>query len=364
MAKLINGNGNPAIYANQDADLIASLAGNRTYIEKVGGEFAATQQDANTIGLTDGVIITKEGRRIQLDSGDTDLFSIPTGTAGTTSYYIIGYKLVQAADSSQTAETFVQKMNSSSETIIEDTFKGGATEVYVSLYRVTQEGLNITNIASLLSEASNIAADSSNITTAFRDIAWYGTSSTAAATAAKVASTNDTKFTLTTGCKVKIKFTNANTASAPTLNVDSKGAKSIKAYGTTNPTVWWNAGDVVEFTYDGTNYIMGPTQGEIEQLNSDLPKPVTSRTYIDITPSTHSTRENFVPTTDGYVILVSGGDTIGDSASLFVNDGTNDYYLGFALSNTVVPCFVRKGSALKVAIGNSTNAHVRFLPLS
>lgn len=157
MANLINGNGNKAIWAQQDADLIAALVGNVTGIAKVGNEFAATQEDANTIGLSDGVILTKEGRRIQLDTGSVDLFDIPTGTAGVTSYYIIGYKLIQYADASQTCETFVQKMNSSSETITEDTFKSGAIEVYVSCYRVTQVGLNISSIDALLPSLSAIS---------------------------------------------------------------------------------------------------------------------------------------------------------------------------------------------------------------
>lgn len=157
MAILINGNGNKAIWAAQDADLIAAICGNVTSIAAVGNQFAATQEDASTIGLADGVIITKEGRRIQLDTGDVDLFTIPTGTAGVTSYYIIGYKLSQQSDTSQICETFVQKMNSSSETISEDTFKGGATEVYVSCYRVTQVGLNINTIDGLLPLMGNIS---------------------------------------------------------------------------------------------------------------------------------------------------------------------------------------------------------------
>lgn len=170
MARLINGNGNRAIYAAQDADLIASLAGNVTCIANVGNKYAVTIEDANTIGLADGVIITKEGRRIQLDAGDVDLFAIPTGSSGVTNYYIIGYKLVQQADSSQVAETFVQKMSSSSETIPEDTFRSGATDVYVSLYRVQQNGVNLGTITGLLpelktlqdgGEASDISFDNS-----------------------------------------------------------------------------------------------------------------------------------------------------------------------------------------------------------
>ena len=105
------------------------------------------------------------------------------------------------------------------------------------------------------------------------NIHWYGTSSTAEATTAKVATTAAGNLgALAAGQKVSIKFTNANTASAPTLNVDGKGAHAIKAYGTTAPTVWWKAGDVVTFTYDGTNWIMGATQGEIEQINAALNK--------------------------------------------------------------------------------------------
>lgn len=157
MAKLINGDGNKAIWAQQDADLIASLAGNVTAIADVGSKFAATQEDANTIGLADGVIVTKEGRRIQLDVGNVDLFDIPTGTTGVTSYYIIGYHLYTESDSSQVCETFVQKMDNATDVITENTFRGGATEVYVSCYRVTQTGMNITSIDALLQNFKSLS---------------------------------------------------------------------------------------------------------------------------------------------------------------------------------------------------------------
>ena len=157
MATLINGNGNPRIYAAQDADLIAALAGDITGIAQIGNKFAATAVDANTISVADGVIVTKEGRRIQLDAGSTDMFVIPTGTTGVTNYYIIGYKLTTQSDDSQIAETFVQLMSSSSETITEDTFRDGSTDVYVSLYRVEQDGVNLGTITGLLPELTNIS---------------------------------------------------------------------------------------------------------------------------------------------------------------------------------------------------------------
>ena len=100
----------------------------------------------------------------------------------------------------------------------------------------------------------------------------YGTSSTAASTTAKKATTTNGDFVLQTGAVVRVKFSYDNTATTPTLNIDSTGAHNIKAYNTTKPDVYWKAGDVVEFTYDGTNFIMGPTEGQITDLNASLTK--------------------------------------------------------------------------------------------
>lgn len=88
-------------------------------------------------------------------------------------------------------------------------------------------------------------------------ITHYATCSTAAGTAAKVATL--TGFSLVTGAIVRVKFTNSNTAAKPTLNVNSTGAKAIMKYGTTAAdTYMWAAGDIVELLYDGTNFVMTP----------------------------------------------------------------------------------------------------------
>lgn len=157
MAILVNGNGNARVYAAQDADLIASITGNTTVRTSVGNKMAATAADASTISVADGVILTKEGRRIQLDAGQTDLFTIPTGSAGVTNYYIIGYKLTTNSDNVQIAETFVQLMASSTDTIPEGTFRGGDSEVYVSVARVEQDGVNLGTITALLPELETIS---------------------------------------------------------------------------------------------------------------------------------------------------------------------------------------------------------------
>ena len=85
---------------------------------------------------------------------------------------------------------------------------------------------------------------------------YYGTCSTAAATGAKEVTCEN--FELTAGKRIVVKFTNANSASAPTLNVNNTGAKTIKSYGTTAGTLTnrWQAGAAVDFVYDGTNWLM------------------------------------------------------------------------------------------------------------
>lgn len=88
---------------------------------------------------------------------------------------------------------------------------------------------------------------------------FYGTCTTSASTAAKIANV-DNVTELKTGLTIAVKFTNSNTKANPTLNVNSLGAKSIMRYGTTAPSTSaassWNAGSIVAFTYDGTYWIM------------------------------------------------------------------------------------------------------------
>ena len=57
MATLVNGNGNVAVYAQQDADLLTGALGASTRIMNVGSKMAYTIEDANTIAVADGVII-------------------------------------------------------------------------------------------------------------------------------------------------------------------------------------------------------------------------------------------------------------------------------------------------------------------
>ena len=82
------------------------------------------------------------------------------------------------------------------------------------------------------------------------------TCSTAASTAAKTA-TADPAFALFSGVRLRVTFTNENTAASPTLNVNSTGAVAIVADGSNAATSGtWNAGAVVDLIYNGTSYVI------------------------------------------------------------------------------------------------------------
>lgn len=112
------------------------------------------------------------------------------------------------------------------------------------------------------------------------------TCDTAAATAAKTAS--QTGFILAAGKSVKIRFTYENTASSPTLNINSTGAKAIKYNGTAaSSTNSWVAGEIVEFFYNDAS------SGSWEGHTIDNPKVSVSQNtntgHIDITVGSTTT---------------------------------------------------------------------------
>lgn len=88
---------------------------------------------------------------------------------------------------------------------------------------------------------------------------YYGTCSTAAATATKVVTiSSDQGFVLETGATIVVKFTVTNTASSVKLNVNGTGAKSIYynngVYTGNSNTVCGYANRMLMFIYDGTNW--------------------------------------------------------------------------------------------------------------
>lgn len=164
------------------------------------------------------------------------------------------------------------------------------------------------------------------------NITHYGTCSTAAATAAKTVAL--TSFALVTGAKVMIKFTVTNTASSPTLNVNSTGAKSIMYRGAAITAGYLASGRVYEFVYDGTNWeLVGDintdnnTKNTAGSTNSSSKLFLIGATSQATNPQTYSHDTAYVGT-DG--CLYSGGkrvDTEVISSTEPTSQITGDFWL-------------------------------------
>ena len=111
------------------------------------------------------------------------------------------------------------------------------------------------------------------------NIVHFGVCETAADVAEKTVAL--TGFVLAEGAKVAVRFTNANTNTSPTLNVNSTGAKVLNyMQGQYAPTTQWVAGDIIEFVYYSNQWIM---------LTANARRLATARTLAlsgDITGST------------------------------------------------------------------------------
>jgi len=99
-------------------------------------------------------------------------------------------------------------------------------------------------------------------------VSFYGTCSTAAATAAKVVAC--TGFALTTGSRITVVFDNVNSADSITLNVNNTGAKAVYCYG---EAMTYNLFKIprktgVDFVYDGTNWVYCGQESYVSQTNT------------------------------------------------------------------------------------------------
>ena len=108
------------------------------------------------------------------------------------------------------------------------------------------------------------------------------TCSTAAATAAKVATldTSNRNFSLTTGVRVAVTFKYGNSATTTTLNVESTGAKtietptSVSGYSSSDSYNTWGAYETVIFTYNGTYWIKGSSSYSVYTAETRAQKTV------------------------------------------------------------------------------------------
>lgn len=120
--------------------------------------------------------------------------------------------------------------------------------------KVAVSDITSTELGYLDGVTSNVQTQLNNKAASTQGV-YYATSSTGASTQTKTATVSSGTFTLVTGARVTVKFSNANSNTSPSLNVGSTGAKSIYWHGATIPSSqYWEAGAVVDFVYNGSQW--------------------------------------------------------------------------------------------------------------
>lgn len=179
------------------------------------------------------------------------------------------------------------------------------------------------------------------------------TCSTANATAAKVATLDDsTGYSLAAGVRVAVTFTYGNTATSPTLNVNSGGAKyiyyrtDISSAQKVDELCVWGANETVIFTYNGSSWIMmGSSLALYNAYNKAASSGSGTITEVKTNAGAHTTidvlsgkAEFNVPTTAAHVgaatsdhahgNITNGGDitatapTIANGDQIIINDNS------------------------------------------
>lgn len=129
----------------------------------------------------------------------------------------------------------------------------------------------------------------------------YVECSTAAGTATKVVSTAGSAFSLEKGAQIKVKFNTTNTASNPTLKVDSTDAKAIYQYGKAVAAGVLTTGKVFDLIFDG-NYWQIVNVDTAYDLAVSVPTGATNEVKLSLTGSDN--------TADDISIVGSGVTTV------------------------------------------------------
>lgn len=172
----------------------------------------------------------------------------------------------------------------------------------------------------------------------------YVTCSTAAATVAKVGvCAGFTSAMLVSGARISVKFTNANTAANPTLNVNSTGAKAIYANGAAIVSPYnWNANDTVDFIYNGSQWEMTSVSGTT-LANTAVSNAATAQSTANTAVTNAATAQSTANTANSRVVYQFGtcATAAATAAKVVTLANYPGYYAGsrisvkFTYANTV-----------------------------
>ena len=184
----------------------------------------------------------------------------------------------------------------------------------------------------------------------------YGVCSTAAGTKAKTV-TVGSDFTLATGAQVVVKFSNSNSASSPTLNVNGTGAKKICQYGTTaigteTTTTGWRAGSIQTFTYDGTSWVR-----DYWNNTTYYNTAVTCSTAANTAAKVGSASAYDLTNTKHFILMLNTANSYAGAITLNINDkGAKPIYINGSASsssNYTLP------AGMYIVYYNGTNYYIR-----
>lgn len=228
----LKGSGN---YGNKlnfgDGDYVYFTEPSDDVLEIKAKQISLTSSSANSVYIN-GTNVTAlgGGGTTTLGSGTAGTLPVTQGGTGAT---VLSAITVGKASSLETARNIVASLGSS----VAGSFQGTAavTVGTQGTLPVNKGGTGVTTATPM----------------------FYGTCSTAASTVAKAVTCSG--FVLTTGAQIVVKFTNTSTATAPTLNVNSTGAKTIQYQGYSLVSGALRASGFYHFLYDGTYWqVVGP----------------------------------------------------------------------------------------------------------
>lgn len=192
----------------------------------------------------------------------------------------------------------------------------------------------------------------------------YATSSTAAGTAAKVATLSAGTLALAAGSTVSVKFTYANTAVNPTLNIANAGAKAVYTNGVRY--AYWTAGQTVTFTYDGSNWQVASTP--VYANTATVGNSAGRNVYIDSDAVHIKNGTNTLASFGADISLLNGKGTISADSYDFEDGGSRDsLFVGsqnLIMSGEAVGISASSLYDKEISVGDPTYADITALGAS
>lgn len=196
----------------------------------------------------------------------------------------------------------------------------------------------------------------------------YGTCATAAATAAKVVTCSG--FVRSAGARVAVKFTYSNTAATPTINVNSTGAAEIRVGSSTavGTGAMWQAGDMVEFIFDGTYWqIQGRKAvlyNDSSGTNGDVALAKTAANYNHMRIYFTGTADWYEGTYDSSDVFEPNGKRVGLNLSAPSSTGADTKKKIVTISGTSISNYNTNYSTEYIAAGGYGYGHENHIKVT